>query len=304
MKSLVIGYGSIGSRHARILEELGCSVSVVSSRPVQVSPLFSNIEAAFRSEQPDYVVVASETSRHIKDLHMVLRCGHKGLILVEKPLFHEAPVEDHCPVANCFVAYNLRFHPLMARLRELLENELILTAQIYVGQYLPLWRPGRDYRQVYSASTQNGGGVLRDLSHELDLINWLFGNWNSLAAVGGHYSSLEISSDDSYALLMKMERCPVVSLQVNYLDRVGRRSLLINTDAHTIEVDFSTGYLAVDGQREPHPAERDQTYREMHRAFLNNDVVTACSYAEGMDVVEMIDAAERAAKEGVWITKQ
>ena len=31
-KALVIGYGSIGSRHARLLDELGCEVGVVSQR--------------------------------------------------------------------------------------------------------------------------------------------------------------------------------------------------------------------------------------------------------------------------------
>ena len=34
-KALVIGYGSIGSRHARLLDELGCEVGVVSHRALK-----------------------------------------------------------------------------------------------------------------------------------------------------------------------------------------------------------------------------------------------------------------------------
>lgn len=303
MKALVVGYGSIGARHARILDEIGCHVAVVSSRAIPVVSLYSNIEEAVQSERPDYIVVSSETSRHAEDLQVLAGCGFNGLLLVEKPLFHNTTVGREYPLGNCFVAYNLRFHPLVARLRQLLENESVLTVQAYVGQYLPLWRPGRDYRSVYSASQQGGGGVLRDLSHELDLLNWLFAGWRQLAALGGHFSSLEISSDDSFALLMKTGRCPVVSLQVNYLDRIGRRSLLINSDAHTFEVDFTSGLLSVDGHAESFLVERDHTYREMHRALLCGDIGTACSFSEGIDVVNMIDAAERAANEGIWIKR-
>lgn len=301
MNALIIGYGSIGSRHARILAELGCRTAVVSSRPVQVDTLFADIGEAVQSMRPDYVVVASETSRHTEDLACLARCAFKGTLLVEKPLFHELPENLHGVPASTFVAYNLRFHRLVARLRELLKYESILTVQAYVGQYLPLWRPERDYRSVYSASQKAGGGVLRDLSHELDLLNWLLGGWQKMAALGGHYSSLEITSDDTFAILMSTNRCPVVSLQLNYLDRIGKRRILVNTDGHTFEADFTTGQLLIDGQAEEYRVDRDHTYREMHRALLGGDTDTACTFAEGLEVVKMISAAERAVAEGTWI---
>lgn len=302
MNALVIGYGSIGSRHARILAELGCRTAVVSSRPVHVETLFADIEEAFQSMRPGYVVVASETSRHAEDLAGLASCAFKGTLLVEKPLFHELPENLPRVSASTYVAYNLRFHRLVARLRELLKHESILTVQAYAGQYLPLWRPERDYRNVYSASQKAGGGVLRDLSHELDLLNWLLGGWQKMTALGGHYSSLEITSDDTFAILMSTNRCPVVSLQLNYLDRIGKRRILVNTDGHTFEADFTTGQLLIDGQAEEYRVDRDHTYREMHRALLGGDTGTACTFAEGLEVVKMISAAERAVAEGTWIT--
>lgn len=301
MNALVIGYGSIGSRHVRILEELGHRTAVVSSRSVPVESLYSNIGEALQQARPGYVVLASETGRHISDLQELAASGFQGILLVEKPLFHEAPDRlPHLPESS-YVAYNLRFHPLVSRLRELLNNESILTVLAYAGQYLPFWRPGRDYRDVYSADKQAGGGVLRDLSHELDLLNWLLGGWRKMAALGGHYSSLEISSDDSFAIMMTTSRCPAVSLQLNYHDRTGKRRILVNTDEHTFEADFMTGQLLIDGQTEKYQVERDHTYREMHRALLGGDTDTACTFAEGFDVVKMIAAAERAVTEGRWI---
>lgn len=302
MNALVIGYGSIGSRHVRILTELGCPTSVVSSRPVQLNSFFTDVVEAIQSVQPDYVVIASETCRHAEDLAAVHSSQFKGNLLVEKPLLNNLETVAPGKLSEIYVAYNLRFHPLVSRLRELLEHESIVSVQAHVGQHLPLWRPERDYRTVYSASKQAGGGVLRDLSHELDLLNWLLGGWRQMAALGGHYSSLEITSDDTFSILMTTARCPVVSLQLNYLDRVGRREMLINTDNHTFELNFTTGQLFIDGQMESHLVERDFTYCEMHRALLGGNIETACSFEEGLDVVKMIAAAERAAAEAIWIT--
>ena len=35
-----------------------------------------------------------------------------------------------------------------------------------------------NYLKSYSASKSKGGGVLLDLSHEIDYINWLFGSFD------------------------------------------------------------------------------------------------------------------------------
>lgn len=303
MNALVIGYGSIGSRHVRILKELEHSVSVVSSREIQAERLYPDIRDAVSKVKPDYVIIASETGRHLSDLNTLADCGFQGILLVEKPLFHLQP--DHLPhLPDCsYVAYNLRFHPLVTRLRELLKHESILTIQAYVGQYLPLWRPGRDYRKVYSADKQAGGGVLRDLSHELDLLNWLLGGWRKITALGGHYSSLQITSDDSFAILMTTDRCQSVSLQLNYLDRIGKRQILVNTDEHTFMADFMTGQLLVDGQLEDHLVDRDHTYRKMHLEVTAGRTDTVCTFEEGFEVVKIIAAVEQAATEERWISK-
>lgn len=303
MKALIVGYGSIGSRHARILAEMGCQVAVASSRLITDYPCFGTIAESVSGFQPDYVVLANETAAHHAGLCGLAAVGFAGTVLVEKPLFHEPrPMPAH-RFGKVFVAYNLRFHPLLQRLRVLLEGETLISAQAYVGQYLPGWRPERDYREGYSARGSAGGGVLRDLSHELDYLNWLLGGWRQLTALGGHYSELEISSDDVFAVMMSTARCPVVTVQLNYLDRLARRQLVINTQRHTFGIDFMAGELVVDDVRQAFPAERDHSYREMHRAILAGEGDFLCTVEEGTDVVGMIAAAELAVAERRWIWK-
>ena len=68
MKALVIGFGSIGRRHARLLEELGVDVAVVSRRDVDAPKLYPTIAKAVMDWSPNYVVIASRTNEHRNDM--------------------------------------------------------------------------------------------------------------------------------------------------------------------------------------------------------------------------------------------
>lgn len=297
---LVVGLGSIGSRHARVLEALGCTVATVSRRggPGVHRDLATGLDAA----APDYVVIATETADHGRVLDQLAARGFAGLVLVEKPLFATARALPAHRFRRLGVAFNLRFHPALARLRQALEGQRLLSAQLYCGQYLPDWRPGRDYRQVYSARAGLGGGVLRDLSHELDLANWLLGPWRRLAARGGHWSDLEIDADDHFLILAEFERCPAATIQINYVDRRTRRDIVVNTAAHSYTLDLIAATLSCDREpSEPLTLGRDEQLLALHRAMLAGDESILCDAAGGLRVVTMIDAAERAATTRVWV---
>ena len=303
MRALVVGYGSIGARHARILAEFGCATAVVSRRQIGFPTVYSSIQLGLSEHRPDYVVIANSTSQHHEAVLELISAGFDGNVLVEKPLFdHFQSIPAVC-FKGFFVAYNLRFHPVIKRLREVLEGEKILSVQVYVGQYLPDWRTETDYRHSYSASANHGGGALRDLSHELDYIGWLCGDWTALTALGGHVSSLEIDSDDIFVLLMQSERCPVVTIQVSYLDRVARRRIVINTQERSIEVDVLNGKLAINGVTEILVVERDQTYREMHQAMLSEDFGNLCTLEAGLATLKLIELAEYANQKREWVTQ-
>lgn len=303
VKALVIGYGSIGKRHARVLTGLGCETAVLSRRSVDYPLAYNELGSALSRHGPDYVVIANPTSCHYETLAELAATGFSAGVLVEKPLFdqyREIPVSNF---RSLCVAYNLRFHPVLRRLREILDGETVLSVLAYVGQYLPDWRPDFDYRRSYSASAAMGGGALRDLSHELDYLCWIFGPWRSVTALGGHLSSLEIDSDDIFVLLMQADRCPIVTVQVSYLDRVARRRIVVNTQEHTIEADLVGGTISIDGEIRTINLEQDHSYREMHRAALCEDFESLCTVQEGLATMELIEAAERAGKTLEWIIR-
>lgn len=304
LRVVVVGYGSIGTRHARLLQELGCNVAVVSRRTVDVPVVFNNIGTAIELYQPDYVIIANETALHRESLAQLAVLGYKGSVLIEKPVFDYSQPIPCNDCVNIWVAYNLRFHPIIARLKNLLKNEEILSVHSYVGQYLPDWRPNTDYRQCYSACAELGGGVLLDLSHDLDYLSWILGSWINVVAFGGHYSDLEITSDDLFTLLINFERCSVVSMQLNYLDRRGRRQLIINTSRHTFEADLQRNILIIDKKEEIFTLQqRDDTYKAMHTAILTNDSESICSVEQALLTLRLIDAARISSKTNQWVSK-
>lgn len=302
MRTLVVGHGSIGARHVRILKQLGCSVAVVS-RHAAGEGFYQTLPQALETHRPEYVVVATPTCEHAVTVENLARHGFDGWVLVEKPLFESVREPPRAGFKGLFVGYNLRFHPVLRALRERMADARAVSAQVYVGQYLPHWRPGTDYRQSYSASRQGGGGVLRDLSHELDYVHWLFGRWHRLAATGGHLSSLEITSDDVMSILMNCQRCDVLSLSLNYLDTTHQRNLTVNLDGHTFVADLMMGSLRHDAETVTFSVERDDTYIGQHRAVLAGRHDELCSLEEGLEVMTTIEAAEHAAATRTWIER-
>lgn len=102
------------------------------------------------------------------------------------------------------VGYNLRFLDSLVNFRQLLQSRVfgrVVSVQCQVGQFLPAWRPGSDYRLGVSANKHLGGGVLLEYSHEIDYLRWIFGEIEWVSAWTSTQSSLRVDVED-YAHLL------------------------------------------------------------------------------------------------------
>jgi len=301
MNCLVIGYGSIGERHARILKQMGYHVSIVSQRlDIDKYTVFHSIETAMSCKKFNYVIIANNTCDHFSAMMELGRLTYKNLLLIEKPVFDFLKVTPKFRSGSVFVAYNLRFHPVILEIYRLLQSKKIYSMHVYCGQYLPTWRIGNNYQKSYSAHKKSGGGVLRDLSHELDYINWMTGGWKSVSSIGGKFSDLEIDSDDVFCLLLETERCPAISLQVNYLDRQPRREMIINAEKLSLKADLIAGTLELDGVLKKYDVSSDATYIDQHKALINENFDIPCDFEQGCDVLALIENSENAFEKRIW----
>ena len=302
MNVAVVGAGSIGSRHQRILKQLGHQVSVVSANSPNAD--FKSLSDALERQSFDYVVIASQTSQHFHDFSTLIRNKFKGRVLIEKPLFEKS----HRLKSNLFsfaaVGYNLHFHPAIIWLKKTLPKlGQLSSANFYVGQHLPTWRPDTDYRSSSSAQDSSGGGVLRDLSHELDLAQHLFGDWQRLTAIGGKFSNLEITTDDTFSILMSATKCNVVSVHLNYLDQIKQRNLTINGNNGTISVDLVGNNAKFNDLEVKFSVSADDSYNAQHLAVIANDSQNICKLSDALKVVDTIEAIETSAKKQKWVSR-
>lgn len=303
MQCLVVGFGSIGRRHAQVLTDLGCKVVLVSSQSITDFACYKNINEALTRHPIDYTVIANPTYLHHQTLIELIHCDYRGVVLIEKPLFINTEVLPPHHFSQILVAYNLRFCELLQTTKSLLSDDKIISFSAYVGQYLPNWRKNIDYKDSYSAKQNQGGGVLRDLSHELDYSQWFCGDVQDVTALGGQFSELEIDSEDIYSIIMRCTHCPVVTIQLNYLDRAPRRDILIHTNRHTFSIDLAQGSVSVDGEikfQNSHAVA--ETYYRQHAAALAGKFELFCNYREGLTTVKLIEKITEANTKKQWIT--
>ena len=293
-----MGAGSIGTRHLSVLAGLGAETAVVSSRD-QPGRRYATVANAVRDFSPDYAVVATETARHAATVSELAAAGFRGRLLVEKPLAVEPGALTG--FSRVGIGFNLRFHPVIARLADLLSTTKIYTVEVYAGQALAGWRPGRAVGDQYSAHRSRGGGVLRDLSHELDYLGWMLGECRGVSAVGGRLANVTVDADDAWGMVAEYDRSPVVTLQLNYLDTRTRRRIVATTSAGTIEADVIAGRVILDTADESIPLDRDASYAAMHRSMLADGAAVATS-EDASRTDRLIDLIERSAATRTWMT--
>jgi predicted dehydrogenase len=296
-----VGAGSIGVRHGEVLAQLGAEVAFVTGRTDLPGRRFQSLVEGLHDFEPDYVVVANETDRHALTVEQLATAGFSGTVLVEKPLAVALEVIDRSPFSAFGVGFNLRFHPLVAALRATLSHVDALTVEVYAGQHLTTWRPGREIREQYSSSASRGGGVLRDLSHELDYLALLFGACAGVFARGGRLGDVTVDSDDAWGIVAQYERSPIVTVQLNYLDTQTRRRIIVNSGVSTIEADFIALTLRVDGETTHHPTERNASYAAMHTAMLAGGGAGVTTAREAARTDALVATIERSAAEQIWI---
>lgn len=295
MKALLIGYGSIGKRHYEVLSQIDVitRIDIVTAQTLQGITTFRILENVENLDDYDYFVIASETFKHFDQLEYLEKNTKNKIILCEKPLFDR---QNKIVIKNndIYVGYVLRFHPLLQKISTILkEEDIFLFVQIKCGSYLPSWRPGTDYRKSYSASKDQGGGVLLDLSHEIDYMQWLFGRVDTIASLQLKVSDLEIDSDDLVSATGKTDKGIVFGFSLDYISKIPMRELIIHTNEKTIRADLINNVLNIgtkEGAIETIKIEgydRNDLFRKMHLSALG-DKENLCTLEEGLCVMKTI----------------
>jgi predicted dehydrogenase len=309
----VVGLGSIGRRHARLLA--GCervAVRVFDEDPRAAAALTATTPAANLDEllaACDGVVIATPDEFHAP--LAIAACQAGTPVLVEKP------VSDSVAGANAMAAvaaatgvpvlvgHVLRHLTVIGRLYELLGAGAIGTPVSFhasVGAYetLELART----RFVTAARHR----LSFDYTHEWHYIQWLLGPIVRCVAACHLGGELPLRQDPNVIdALVALASGVTGSVHLDYVERNGGRAIRIVGDRGVLTADLGDGTIttrtrAGELRHEQHVEDRDAPFRRQLGHFL--DVVAGAAplvtIEEATRALAVAEAVVASCEAGVW----
>ncbi len=316
LRALVVGCGSIGKRHSRVLRQVGVK-TLFACDPVPAQVEAANREAHFDRTAssfeeglalgPDAVFLCTPPDMHVPQAARAIEAG--CAVFSEKPLSVDLEGVDELEALvaragrTCMVGLCFRFHRGLLRARGLLEQGRIgrlVSVRALMGEHLPDVRP--DYRGMYLAK-YNGAF---DLMHDIDLAIWYAGQEiRRVRCMYGTFSDIGIESPDLVEILLEFsDRC-AASVHLDFFQLPRRRQIELLGTRGTITVEFASwnectvSVFDAAGRRwetEKMATDRDDMFRDEDREFLEAAAAgrpVACTIAEARKSLEVVLEAQR-----------
>ncbi len=274
--ALFVGLGSIGKRHLKNLKAL-IDIDVDALRSSTKMPLPDEISFLIRKEYYDIKDLPKYDMIFItnpSDLHYetILNLQDKtDNFFVEKPLDVIPLRAEQLSKLDLnklyYIACPLRHTGVYRALEEILKDKKIYSTRAICTSYLPEWRPGVDYRTIYSARKESGG-VKIDLIHEFDYLFRLLGFPKKHVMFENKISDLEIESNDFVSFTGEYDD-KYLELHLDYFGRIKQRTAEFYTKDDVIWCDFNSSKIRVNGQIQNFSEEINDRYVNEMKYFLN-----------------------------------
>ena len=295
IKVLIIGSGSIARKHYDVL---------INFKSINEIKFFSNRKnynykkISSKKEildfNPDYIIICTETHKHYEDLKKINNLFTNKKILVEKPLFNKSKKIDFKIKNKIFVGYQLRYHPIVKKFKGIIKNKNIFFVKVCCNTYLPNWRPSRDYAKSYSAFSKKGGGVLLDLSHEIDYLLWIFDDFSIDFSQKLKISKLNINSEDYAFVLARFKKNKILIIQLDYFSKKEKRVIEASNDKYYFFGDLNKSFYKfisnkMKKTKRVNKILNKELLLKMHKDVLNRTKIKkACTLNEGIKVLNKI----------------
>ncbi len=317
----IVGLGSIGRRHLRLLKQLRPEIDVILVRSGQgmrwpedalATDSVTSVDEVLTMDV-DAAIISSPAPFHVSQATKLLRAGIPTLI--EKPLSHNMDAvqalkglaeQSQAPV---LVGYVLRYSMGARCFHEMVNGGRVgehIAANIECGSYLPDWRPEQDYRTSASARAELGGGVLLELSHELDYANWFFGPFQNIESILSNSGTLDIDVEDTADLTLCPQSKFPVSIHLDFCRRDATRRCTLHGSEGALTwdgIENTVSWKPMFGQTEHwfFNVERDAMFRTQITHFLacvEQGEAPKVTLDDGIAALILVEAAKKSHREG------
>ncbi len=316
---LIIGYGSAGKRYYKIVKKFypNYTVKVFSTRNIKKkNNRFLRSYKDIINFKPNVSILANPSSLRLKFCKIL--SGLNSHILIEKPLSSDLKQADKIikllkkKKVIIKVGYNLRFLNSLQKFKEIIEKKKIgkiFFAKVEVGEYLPDWRSIL-YTNSVSAQRRFGGGVLLELSHELDYLLYLLGDFDTVFCKMQKSSDLKIDVEDVANLILHNKKNFFVNVSLDFCRRDKVRKFYISGKKGSIELNFLTNnikYYNNKWTKINFPRENmTETYKKVfddfvritknNNKYFNKKKSELATLEDGRKVLKIITAARQSSR--------
>ncbi len=277
---VVVGCGSIGKRHARLLaarEDVQVELFDLDSEQVDMTiqtigtvPVYDTYAAALASA-PDAVLIATPVPDHAQQCIDALEAG--AHVFCEKPLCDtvanarrvEAAVAASDRLFN--VGFVMHYHPAMRRIREIIQSGIIgrvLHVHWHIGTYLTLMS------SVSRHQASLEGALLLDYAHQPDVIYWWLQKRPTSVFAAGHQGGTQPlqSNPNVMALILEYDEALLATINLNYVQHPNTARCEIAGDEGWLYMDLDVGELTT-GMRQDETVERESFVPERDRLYID-----------------------------------
>ncbi len=312
----IVGLGNIGCRHLRILRELRPDINIIVLRTGKgdyreeeqlADKIVFSLDEMIKSDI-QAAIISTPASFHVDQALVFAKAGIH--MLVEKPLSNKLDNLDELRdlikknEIITLVGYVLRHSPGANKFKELFDKNIIgraVHAKVECGSYLPDWRPGRNYKKTVSAKKDLGGGVLLELSHELDYIRWIFGEIKNIYAQIDNSCTLDIGVEDSVNLIIKTETNLSISVHLDFNSRFPTRQCIVHGTKGFLKWDLleqKVSWHLVGGEinNDFFSLENDYIYQLQLQHFLDcieNGMSPLVTFEDGLAALRVVESAKK-----------
>ena len=318
---LVVGCGSIGQRHARLLSarkdvKLYIADTVEENRKYcqekfSVAEAFEDYLEALKKGM-DGVFICVPTDLHVPFAKQALDSG--ACVLIEKPVglsAAEAEVLIDYPNADkrIQIGYMNRYNAQLQKIKQLIDsgslgNILYANASVYTyGTLLFAKTPFREHEKW---------ALIRDYTHEIDFLLYLLGPAEEVAAMGATLGDLDhLPSPNVVEIISRFCSGAIGSIHMDYARYPDKRTMEIIGDIGSIEFSINEGLIRYyhrdkKGFREERePFIRDDMFSDQIETIIGmikKEVNPMVSLADGIAALRFCEAAITSSVEKKYVT--
>ena len=297
---LITGYGSIGKKHKYIINKF--------YPQFKTNVISNHLKKKCKKENFSACVISSSANRHKNDLLKMMKFSKN--ILIEKPLF-DKPINKKIEnkilnqikkkKINVTVGYCLRYHPAIIFLKKFInkQSKNILRLEVNTKTYLPLWRTG-DYRKQVSARKSSGGGVLNELSHEIDLLIYFFDKISLRHSNIFNSKTLKINVEDNANIFFETNNGLKIFMNLSFSSKQEKRELKIFGKNFFLKIDLNKNIIFFQKGRikkiKKLNLDKNYIYREQFKKFITSskkNKIQLKSFQDSLKVVNLIKSIKR-----------